>query len=65
MSGCPPGVPAHPLYAVRELRTRVLAGLTMCESLSVLRTRPPVGEEGEKVGDADVAVAAAGSRPAR
>ena len=32
----------------------------MCESPSVLlRTRPPVGEEGEEVGGADVAEAAA------
>ena len=29
----------------------------MCESLSVLRTRPPVDEEGEEVGGADGAIA--------
>ena len=29
----------------------------MCEKVTFLQTRPPVGEEGEEVGDADVTVA--------
>ena len=38
-------------------RTDVLAGLTTYELASGLRTQPLVGEQGEEVGHADVAVA--------
>ncbi len=37
---------------IKTPRTRARARLSMCELASVLRTRPPVGEE---VGDADAA----------
>ena len=48
--------PAIVRYQRLLANTRVLACLNMYELTTVLRTRPPVGEEGEQVVDADVAV---------
>ena len=45
--------PAFVRYQRRLANIRVLASLSMCELTTVLRTRPPVGEEGEKVEDTD------------
>ena len=43
-------------YQHRLALTLVLAFLRMCKSASVLRTRPPVDEQGEEVGQSDGAV---------
>ncbi len=43
-------------YQRRLANIRVLACLSRYESAAFLRTRPPVGEEGEEVGRADGAI---------
>ncbi len=40
--------PAFVRYQPRLGNIRILASLSMCELTTVLRTRPPVGEEGEE-----------------
>ena len=46
--------PAFVRYQHRLANTLVHACLRMCGLASFLRTRPPVDEEGEETGDADV-----------
>ncbi len=52
-------------YQRRLDNTRILASLVMYELATVLRTRPPIGEEGEEVGCADVAITVEVRRPVR